>query len=267
MDPKQLARAIAGAPRDDEGYAGITRVGLAVRSVWPLRDNLRLRFTHVDFNSPLVGSFWVRPVFRGCAFLDCEFDGINASRATFVDCTFQRTAIGARHHAAFGRCTFRGCSFADCTFDNAEFAGCTLDGVTFTGGSVVRTNFRGCDLTDVTFASALRTVNFIDVTAARVDLRGSTIVDSQLTGGPGRDLRLPDGPTNFVAFPPAFRAVADELRPLVSTACHRELLAVAGFVASSTYGEIVDEALFSGVPAAERALVLARLYARRNERA
>ncbi|MBZ5713657.1 pentapeptide repeat-containing protein [Nannocystis pusilla] len=236
-----------------------------MRSVWPLRDNSRLKFERVDFNSPLVGSFWTRPSFRGCVFLGCEFDGINAARASFTDCAFQRTSVGKRHHAAFSRCTFRGCSFDDCAVESAEFVDCTFQGVTFTRSVFVRTNFRRCALSEVTVAGALRTVNFIEVTAALVDLSRSTIVDSRLIDGPGLDLRLPDSPTNFVAFPAAFRKVADELKPELSATSHGRLLAVVDFVAGSTCGEIVDEALFEGLPAPERALVLARLYARRHD--
>jgi hypothetical protein len=267
MHPKELARQIQAAPRDRDGVARVERVVLDPRSVWPLRDNHRLRFERVDFAAPLLGSFWTRPVFRSCVFVDCDFDGINAARSSFVDCTFERLSFGRRLFNAFSRCTFRNCTFVDCTLTSAELSECSLHGATFTRCEVVRTNFTRCTLVDSSFTGALRTVNFTGCTAVRVDLRGCTIVDSSLLDGPDLDLRLPDTPGNFVAYPRAFVAAVDALGPVLSRAGHEELRSVAAFVAGSKYGEIVDESLLARIPAAERALVLERLFALRNLRA
>lgn len=144
---------------------------------------------------------------------------------------------------------------------------CSLDRTTFTRCEIVRTNFARCTFRDASFTGALRTVNFTRCTAVRVDLRGCRIVDSSLLDGPDLDLRLPDAPDNFVAYPRAFAAAVDALGPVLSRAGHEELRSVAAFVAGSTHGEIVDETLLARIPAAERGVVLEQLFALRNLRA
>lgn len=265
MHLKALARQLLTAPRDRDGLARIDGLALDPRSTWPLRDNDRLRFERVDFGAPLLGSFWTRPEFRGCVFVDCDLDGVNAARASFVGCTFERLSFG-RQFSAWSRCTFRDCAFLDCTLASAAFTECSFDRTTFTRCEIVRTNFARCTLRDASFTGALRTVNFTGCTAVRVDLRGCTIVDSALLDGPDLDLRLPDAPDNFVAYPRAFAAAVDALAPVLSNAGHEELRSVAAFVAGSTYGEIVDESLLARIPAAERGVVLEQLFALRNLR-
>lgn len=267
MRPKELARLIEATPRDRDGVARVEQVVLDARSVWPLRDNHRLRFERVDFSAPLFGSFWNRPTFRGCAFVDCDLDGVNATRTSFVDCAFERLSLGRRLFSALSRCTFRACTFVDCTLASAELAACSFHDVAFTRCEIVRTNFNRCALVDTSFTGALRTVNLTASTATRVDLRGCTIVDSSLLDGPDLDLRLPDGPNNFVAYPRAFLAAVEALQPVLSPGNHEELRAVAAFVAGSTYGEIVDEGLLARISADQRGVVMERLFALRHLRA
>ncbi|MCY1011622.1 pentapeptide repeat-containing protein [Nannocystis pusilla] len=267
MRPKELARLIEATPRDRDGVVRVEGVVLDPRSAWPLRDNHRLRFERVDFGAPLFGSFWTRPTFRGCVFVDCDLDGVNATRTSFVDCAFERLSVGRRLFSAFSRCAFRACTFVDCTLASAELSECSFHDVAFTRCEIARTNFSRCALVDTTFTGALRTVNLTASAATRVDLRGCAIVDSSLLDGPELDLRLPDGPNNFVAYPRAFVAAVEALEPVLSPGNHDELRAVAAFVAGSTYGEIVDESLFARISADQRGLVLERLFALRDLRA
>lgn len=95
MHAKELARLIHAAPRDRDGFARAERVVLDPRSTWPLRENDRLSFERVEFGAPLLGSFWTRPVFRTCVFVDVDLDGVNAARTSFVDCTFERLSLVA----------------------------------------------------------------------------------------------------------------------------------------------------------------------------
>lgn len=266
MRPKELARLIETAPRDRDGLVRVEQIVLEARSVWPLRDNHRLRFERVDFGAPLFGSFWSRPTFRGCVFVDCDLDGVNATRTSFVDCTFERLSLGRRLFSALSRCAFRACTFVDCTLASAELSECSFHEVAFTRCEIVRTNFSRCALVDTSFTGALRTVNLTASTATRVDMRGCTIADSSLLAGPALDLRLPDSPNNFVAYPPAFLAALEALKPVLSPANREALRAVAAFVAGSTYGEMVDEGLLARISADQRGLVMERLFALRDLR-
>lgn len=261
-----MIKLLKNLSEDNAGYKIFEKVKLPVKYKWEIKSNQKIKFIEVDFNSPLFGSFWIKPEFSDCIFSKCNLDGVNAVKTTFKNCTFDKSSMGKKLFNSFSKCTFLNCKFHDCTFKNVEIRKTTFEKVVFMKSKLIRVNFYECTLTDFVFNGKLRTVNNIKSTAKKVDLGASYIVDSSLVDGPNQEIFLPDKLKNFVAFPKGFRMVKDALEGKISDKSFIELCDIVDFVSGSEFGEIVDEELFIAIPGAERDIIMNKLYELRKYR-
>lgn len=266
MDLSKLKNLLKQNKTDGSGYKLIENVVLAVKSKWDIKENTRLRFVDVDFNSPILGTFWTKPVFKECIFKDCNLDGINAENTIFSGCTFDKCKFGQKYFNSFLKCKFQECIFNDCDLTNVEFNKTQFEIIEFKNGKLQKANFRECVLKGFIFFGEIKTVNFINCTAAKVDLKNAIIYDSSLIDNPNQQITLPDRVDNFVAFPGAFEIIKDQLKQLLSKKGYEEYCDVADFVSSSKYGEIIDIDLFEEINMPERKIIMDLLYEKRHTR-
>ncbi|MBL0911288.1 MAG: pentapeptide repeat-containing protein [Bacteroidia bacterium] len=266
MNQKELSALIKNTAPDTDGYITLRDLTLDTRSEWAARTNSRLKFINVNFNAPVLGTFWTKPEFDGCVFSSCDLDGINAAKVTFTDTLFERTSMGKKLFNSFSKTLFRNCEFRGSFIGSTEFNKVTFENVHFIDTNVQKINFTECTFENVTFTGTVKTVNFTGCTTRNTDLSKAFITDSVLISGPGQDMKLPDVPGNFVAYPQAFRDVLRDMKDKLTPATYTELNSVVDFVSGSVHGEIVDPELFYSIHGKERELILEKLFEYRNHK-
>lgn len=128
-------------------------------------------FEHVDFTTePFVVN-----EFEYCAFIHCNFSGVDLSDFRFVDCRFsdcdvsnaklQKTTL---NDVRFSNCKLLGLHFEDCSefLFTVSFERCIIDFSSFYGRSLKKSVFKNCSLQQVDFTDA--------------DLTGSSFEESNL---------------------------------------------------------------------------------------
>jgi uncharacterized protein YjbI with pentapeptide repeats len=112
-----------------------------------------------------------------------SFEGADASRARFLECTFSSAAaIDTRLRAArfadvwWHASRLVGVDLAESTWLDANLVSCALAGVEFYGGELRRVTFTGCKFDSVNLrGSLLRDVAFVDCLLRDVDLGDATL--------------------------------------------------------------------------------------------
>ena len=118
---------------------------------------------------------------RRCAFLDCDFEGVNLSMVDLVDSSFNDCRVTGSKALGVSWCTVRGSALAAVP---VRFSRCVLDYGVFNAGEHSGWVFESCSLREADFTGAdLRRARLVDCDLAgarfvETDLREATLVDS-----------------------------------------------------------------------------------------
>jgi hypothetical protein len=254
-----LGSMLRDLPGDGERL--LRDVAFPARTKWPRSRVRDVRFERVDFDAPLLGGFFSRPVIARCQFRDCRFGGMNAVKTAFRECSSTNTVFGGDAYCALKQCTFERCTFDGCVWESVGAFACSVAAAQWRSTRWRNVRFERSFLLNFVLEGQLSGIAFVGSALENGSLAGCafrelSFVDHSTVSG----VTFPSTPENFVLTDLGIFGRAEQQLALSLTeaelAAYREDV---DFLRQTGMPICLDEASFEAIPRARRERVMSVL--------